>query len=355
MNGNKTALLILFGGVSSEHEISCLSAASVLNNINREKYDIYTIGITKDGRWMLTEASPQKIAKGAWEKKAGNKEAVICPDRAVHGIRLHKGKEIHIDCVFPVLHGKNGEDGTMQGLLEIAGLPYVGSGTLASSCAMNKAVTKALVDKTGVRQAKCFVTNRYDFSSDPTGQLAAIEKAFAGEYPLFVKPANAGSSVGVTKVNGQMELFEGIKIAAEQDHKILIEETITGREMEVAVLGNRRPKASPIGEILAADDFYSYEAKYENEASKTEVVTDITEEKEAEMRDAAVTVYEAVGCRGFARVDFFLSDDNEVVFNEINTIPGFTDISMYPQLWEAADVGFSELIDRLIELAMEEI
>ncbi|MEG0392714.1 MAG: D-alanine--D-alanine ligase family protein, partial [Anaerovoracaceae bacterium] len=328
MKDGKLDLLVIFGGTSTEHEVSCKSAGLILTKIDREKYNVRTIGITKEGKWIETTADPDKIAKGSWIRKRGNREAYICPDRSVHGISTMGGKKIWVDCVIPVLHGKDGEDGTMQGLLEIAGLPYVGPKVLASACAMDKSVTKILVEKTGIRQAKYYLTDRYTFSSGPMEEMENIRRVFHGNYPLFVKPANAGSSVGISKVNSKEELFEGIKKAAMEDHKILIEEAIVGREMEIAVLGNRDPQASPIGEILSAAEFYDYDAKYDNPASRTEVVTDLSPTKACEMQAAALEIYKTLGCRGMSRVDFFLTENKEVVFNEVNTIPGFTEISM---------------------------
>lgn len=351
---SKKEVLILFGGSGSEHEVSCMSAASVLDHIDREKYKIRTVGITKEGKWIETAAPGEKIKDGSWIRRINNREVYISPDKTFRGMRTLRGREYKLDCVFPILHGKEGEDGTIQGLLEISGIPFVGCGVLSSACAMDKAVTKALVGNTGIRQARYCVTDRYTFSSQPMEELVRIERVFRDEYPLFVKPACEGSSVGITKATTRAELLEGIKKAALADHKVLIEEAITGREMEVAVLGNRSPHASPIGEIFSGEEFYTYEAKYHNSASRTEIVTDLPPTKECEMKDAALTIYKTLGCRGMARVDFFYSDEGEVVFNEINTIPGFTEISMYPKMWEAAGIDYTELIDRLIELAMEE-
>ncbi len=355
MEQTKLKLVLLFGGTSPEHDVSCNSAASVLRNIDMTKYEIYALGITREGKWMLTNASPDEIADHRWEKKLGNKEATICPDRRVHGIRLKKGQEIRVDVVFDIIHGQFGEDGTMQGLLDIAGLPYVGAGTLASACCMDKEVTRDVARRLGIKFAACYTTDRFGFSQAPEKELAAIEEFFGGKYPLFVKPASDGSSVGISKVRNQMELFEGIKLAATEDFKILIEEAIVGRELEVAVLGNRTPHASPVGEILTANEFYDYDAKYSNPASKTRVADDLPEGKEKEIQDDAVEIFKILGCRGLARADFFLSKDNEVVFSEINTLPGFTNISLYPKLWEAAGIEYRDLIDKLIEFAMEEI
>jgi D-alanine-D-alanine ligase len=355
---NKLELLIIFGGMSSEHEVSCLSAASILHHINRDIYRVHTLGITKKGRWILTDATPERIADGSWEKKIGNRGGILSPDRSFSGVRTLLGDEIPIDCVFPVLHGKYGEDGTIQGLFDLLGIPYVGSGVLASSTCMDKAVTKSVVEKIvgkiRIRQAKYATTDRYRFASGPTETVRMVTETFDNVFPLFVKPANAGSSVGITKVWDAVQLFDGIRKAAEEDHKIIIEEAIIGRELEVAVLGNRKPQASKVGEIIASNEFYDYEAKYINELSRTEIVSDLAEDKLKEIQRAAVAIYETMGCRGLSRVDFFLEEDGTVVFNEINTMPGFTKISMYPKLWEASGIDYPDLIDRIIELAMEE-
>ncbi len=350
----KLNLLLIFGGISSEHQVSCLSAASILYHMNRENYHVQTLGITKKGRWILTSATPEAIADGSWEYRVGNRGGILSPDRTEKGVRTLLGEEIPVDCVFPVLHGKYGEDGTLQGLLDLAGITYVGSGVLASSACMDKAVTKTMIEKIHVRQAAYALTDRYGFSTGPTETIDRIVETFGNTYPLFVKPANAGSSVGISKVWDKRQLFDGIRKAAQEDHKVVVEEAICGREFEVAVLGNRKPQASTVGEIIASNEFYDYDAKYINELSRTEIVTDLTETKMEEIRRTAVKIYEAMGCRGLARVDFFLETDGTVVFNEINTMPGFTKISMYPKLWEASGVGYPDLIDRLIDLAMEE-
>jgi D-alanine-D-alanine ligase len=220
---------------------------------------------------------------------------------------------------------------------------------------MDKGITKLMVLPTGVDQADFYITDRFTFASNPEGIIEEIEEHFNKQYPLFVKPANAGSSVGISKAHDMRELFDAIRIAAIEDNKILIEETIVGREIEVAVLGNLHPKASKVGEILAANEFYDYEAKYNNAASVTRIIDDLPEEKLDEVRQDALTVYKTMGCKGLSRVDFFLTEDGRVVFNELNTLPGFTNISMYPKLWEATDLPYDELLDTLIDLAMDKM
>lgn len=350
---SKINLLILFGGASNEHEVSRMSCASILKEIDKEKYNIIKTGITKDGKWILTEATADEIHCGDWENHKSNKPVTVNLFSG-KGLFTKDGEEIPVDCAYPVMHGKNAEDGTMQGLMEIAGIPYVGPGVLASSTGMDKIKAKLVAAVTGVKQAKYYATNRYQFASGPLVEMEKIIKHFDNKYPLFVKPANSGSSVGITKAHNEKELFEGIKLAAEVDHGILIEEGIIGREIEVAVLGNRDPKASLIGEIMSANEMYDYEAKYLNAESKTKIVDDLDKETEDAIRKMAVEIFKAFSCRGLSRVDFFYTEEGELVFNEINTLPGFTSISMYPQLWEATGINYGELIDKLIYLAMEE-
>lgn len=354
----KIELLILFGGVSSEHEISRLSTASVLSHINREKYSISTIGITKDGRWLLTDASAEEIGDGSWESRGDNRKASVSPDRAIHGITVEEldgsFSAKRMDVIFPVMHGQNAEDGTLQGLLQLSGVPFVGSGAASSAASMDKAITKAMVGQNGtVNQAKCFVSHKKRYDAGRQEEMKRITDFFGDRFPLFVKPANAGSSVGITKVKTADELEGALDTAFAIDIKVVVEEAIVGREIEVAVLGNDDPRASSIGEIFAANEFYDYNAKYENASSHTEIVRDLPEELSSRIRDAAIAVYNIMGCRGLARIDFFLESDGRVVFNELNTLPGFTSISMYPQLWEDSGVPYEELIDRLIELALE--
>lgn len=351
----KIRLGILFGGISNEHEVSRLSTASILKKINEEKYDITKVGITKKGKWLVTTATPTEISDGTWENNEENIPVTINLCGNEKGLLTIDGKEIPLDVVFPVMHGRNAEDGRMQGLLEIAGLPYVGPGVLGSSVGMDKLCAKMVAKDLGVVQADYYPLLSHSFATNPLGELDNIEKHFDGKYPVFVKPCNSGSSVGITKAHDRKELFEGIKVAAEVDNRIVIEEGIVGREIEVAVLGNRDPKASRIGEILSAnEEIYDYEAKYNNSDSKTVIVEDLPKEIEREIRDTAVKIFKGFDCKGLSRVDFFYSEKGEIVFNEINTLPGFTNISMYPQLWQDMGVEYSELIDRLVDLAMEE-
>lgn len=343
-------VMIIFGGVSSEHEVSRISAASVIDHIDTDKYDVIKVGITRDGRWMQTEADTVDIVSGDWEKAAGNRDMYLMPGSGFAGLDA--------DVAFPILHGRNGEDGRIQGFLQIAGIPFVGSDSTASAACMDKSITKAMVDQAeACEQARCCVAHK---GCDADEAAEVIDGFFDGQYPVFVKPANAGSSVGISKVKSGDDLKGALETAFAEDTKAVIEEGITGREIEVAVLGNSEPEASCIGEIFAANEFYDYTAKYDDIGSTTAIVDDLSEQMEGYIRETAVNIFKIMGCRGLARVDFFLSpgpsggyEDGILVFNEINTMPGFTKISMYPQLWEASGLGYSELIDKLIELAEE--
>ena len=352
------SVLILFGGLSSEHEVSCKSAASILSNIDRKKYNVSVLGITKNGRWKLYDnADPEKIRTGLWEHEPGLRSAVLAPDRAVHGLIIDTGRKTtvrYIDVCFPVLHGFGGEDGTMQGLLTLAGIPYVGPGVAASANSMDKSLTKIIVEKAGVRQAAYYLALRPDFDEDPVAVAKAAEAAL-GSYPVFVKPCSSGSSVGVTRANDFNELLAGLQEGFRWDNKVLVEEFIDGHEVEVAVLGNRFPIASVAGEVAPTQEFYSYDAKYNDASSELYIPAHIPEEAMETVRANALRVYTALGCRGLSRVDFFCTyRDNEIVFNEINTLPGFTSISMYPKLFAHEGISYADLIDNLIRCALEE-
>ena len=348
-------LLLLFGGQSSEHAVSCTSASVMIPFIDRDRFDVMLVGITKKGEWFLTEASPEEIASGQWEASSTNQTAFLSPNRGMKGLQVIQDGALTsrpVDVVFPVMHGELCEDGAIQGLLELCGIPYVGPNICASACCMDKTMTKQIVAASRVRQAQYAVVMAHEMIDQEVSAAIRVEGSL-GEYPFFVKPASAGSSVGVSKCHNREELLSGLRAAALIDHKILIEENIVGREVEVAVLGNSDPKASVVGEILAANDFYDYNAKYENNASRTIVPADIPSDSSEKLRRAAVTIYKALGCEGMSRVDFFLLPNGDIVFNEINTIPGFTNISMYPKLWEATGIPYVSLLSRLCDLAME--
>lgn len=348
---SKKTIAVLFGGQSSEHEVSCISATTVISNIDQNTYDIIMIGITKEGHWLKADTI-EDITSGAWRE--GKVTAILSPDAGQKGVLFienEKVTKVKIDIVFPVLHGLYGEDGTVQGLLELAKIPYVGCGVLASAVSMDKVYTKIIVDTLGIRQADYVVVLKHELEN-MNSAIEKVEKKLS--YPVFVKPSNAGSSQGVSKAHDRAELETAILLAAKHDRKILIEETIIGREVECAVLATDDVRASGVGEILAAADFYDYEAKYNNPESKTVIGPELPEGVEEKIREAAVKIFRAVDGFSLSRVDFFLQKGtNEVIFNEINTLPGFTAISMYPMLWEAKGIDKKELVDKLIQTAYE--
>lgn len=347
-------ILILFGGKSSEHEVSLRSAFSVITNMPKDKYSPVLMGITKDGKWLLYEDDISMIPNGKWLEGKCTPAAISTDfgEKCVNVFRADGIEKITVDAVFPVLHGKNGEDGTVQGLLDLAGIPYVGCNTIASAMCMDKAVTNMTADNAKIKQAKWLGITKSDYCEN--------KDAFADnciEYlglPVFIKPANAGSSVGISKAKTREDIFEAMKIAFREDSKVVAEENIDGREVECAVLGNDKPIASVIGEILPANEFYDYEAKYIAEDSKLCIPADLPEDLSEKIRTLAIRAYKALGCTGLSRVDFFVRrSDNEILFNEINTLPGFTSISMYSKLFEEYGIPYGELVDRLINLALE--
>ncbi len=349
---NKKTVAVLFGGQSSEHEVSRMSATTILSHMDSEKYYIIPVGITKSGQWMIYNGPVENIKTGEWEKFGT--PAILSPDATQGGLLKlvgGKGKEIPVDVVFPVLHGLYGEDGTVQGLLELAKIPYVGCGVLSSAVSMDKVYTKIIAKQARIPQTESLVVYQEDLGKKTV--FTKVERKLG--YPVFIKPSNAGSSVGVSRAANRQGLEEGLRLAAEQDRKILVEKEVVGQEVECAVLGNgSKAKASSVGEILSAGQFYDYHSKYENEESRTIIPARLSEETIEKIRRMAVKVFAAMDGTGLARVDFFVEKDtNRIIFNELNTMPGFTSISMYPQLWEAAGIGLGELIDQLIALGLE--
>ena len=351
----KLSVCVLFGGISPEHEVSLRSAESVLNHLDADKYNIFPVGITKSGEWILYgDTDYSKLPGGQWLNCPKNRRAAISPVRG-QGLLNFEGDCVvreRIDVVFPVLHGENGEDGSVQGLLQLAGIRYVGPHVAASATCMDKALTKLVADRAGIRQAAWRLVTARELESDRESVLDAVEQAFS--YPVFVKPAGTGSSVGVAKAKHRQALEQALQNAVKYDSKVLVEEFINGREVEVAVLGNDAPAASVCGEIDSGTEFYDYDAKYISDCARLYIPARISDTAAEQVRDAAIRVYEAMGCKGLSRVDFFVTyDGEEIVFNEINTLPGFTSISMYPKLFAASGIPYSELLDTLIALAQE--
>ncbi len=346
----KLKLGVIFGGMSTENEVSCVSAISIIKNLNKEKYNIYSIYISKIGEWfeVYNIEKNERIGDELKEKKHISNIVEFIKE---------------LDVVFPVLHGLYGEDGTIQGMLELLKIPYVGCGVLASSVGMDKVYTKVIFEKAGINQAKyiylkksnedyIYVDNNFN---EKVLELSDITKKVSEKlkFPMFIKPSNSGSSVGISKVKNKEELKQAIEFASKYDRKILIEEGILGKEVECAVLGNDNVISSCVGEIRAADEFYSYDAKYNNKESKTLIPAEISDDKSDEIQKLAIKAFKTIDGKGLSRVDFFIEENTEKVYiNEINTLPGFTSISMYPKLFGQIGIKYSELLDKLINLAI---
>jgi len=338
----KKRLAVIFGGKSTEHKVSRTSATSVLKNVDAEKYDVCVLGITEDGVWYEYKGNYDMIESGDWE----NDNVNLIPDGQNRIFR----KEI--DVAFPVMHGLFGEDGTIQGMLKLFGIPCVAPGVMSSAICMDKIYTKYILERFGIRQADYVVVKAHEYREGREPFINAIETKLG--YPAFVKPSNSGSSVGITKAHDRAELVEGLENALKYDRKILVEKAINAREIEVAVLGNDYPEAAVPGEIMPSKEFYDFEAKYVDPESKLLIPAAVSDEKLDEIKKLAVSIYKILDCAGMSRVDFLVDKDTEEVYlNEVNTIPGFTKISMYPKMWQASGKTYPELIDNLIELAIE--
>jgi len=347
----KRTVAVLFGGHSTEYDVSLQSAASVIENLDLEKYNVVLIGITRHGEWLKYGGGVDCIRDDTWHKHTSCVRAVISPDRATQGILAFSGNnvtEIHVDVVFPVLHGKNGEDGTVQGLLEMAGIPFVGCGMLSSALCMDKDVAHRLVSLAGVSVPRSMVV----FPSIPDKEL--FEQTAHLKYPLFVKPANSGSSIGITKVYKQSELINALEIAFLHDRKVLVEEAVEGFEVGCAILGNDAPIVGEVDEIELTQGFFDYTEKYTLTTSTIHIPARIDKTTKERIRETAVLIYRTLGCKGFARVDLFLTPGKEIVFNEVNTIPGFTSHSRYPTMMKGIGMTFPQVIDELIRLAVEQ-
>ena len=342
----KKSVLIIFGGNSTEHEVSCKSVMNFIKNIPDDKYEKHLVGIKKNGDWVYYTSDTALIPQNKWDSKASNIDCMLCPNK---GLVLLDGKNtvVNIDAIVPVLHGKNGEDGTIQGLFELCSIPYVGCGVVASGVSMDKAYTKIIVDSIGSIPQADYVLVKQGENSD---YVKETENKFT--YPVFVKPCKSGSSQGVSKAESREALIDAVNLALKHDSKVLIEETIKGRELECAVLErNGKIICSNAGEAVAGDVFYSYEAKYNNADSKTVLNPDIPEGVNEKVRSYAEKIFRALGCNGLSRVDFFMEESGNVIFNEINTLPGFTEISMYPMMMDAVGYPIEKLMEELIESA----
>lgn len=351
---NKKNICVIFGGVSSEHTVSLVSATTVIGSLNPEKYNIHMIGITLGGEWKYFNDSVDEVVN--FDKNSEKyPKAIISPDRSDHGIIVFGGdrpETIKIDAAIPALHGKNGEDGTIQGLFELGGIPYVGSGVIGSAVCMDKCVAKILFRAADIPQANWVEVKADSNGNYDSAKLDEIEQKLG--YPCFIKPSNAGSSVGISKAANREGLIKGLETAIPHDRKILVEEAINAREVESAVLGNDDPVCAPVlGEILPAAEFYDYDAKYADENSKLIMPAPLDDEMTAQIREYAVRAYKICECKGLSRVDFFVDrDSNRILLNEINTLPGFTSISMYPKLWDKSGTNIGELLDKLIGCAL---
>lgn len=347
---------VIFGGRSGEHEVSLMSAESVIKAMDKSKYEIVPIAITKPGNWLVSGDARALLPQAVMESESHSDVAILGDPTRKGLLRLDDsqspGRAKPLDVIFPVLHGTYGEDGTIQGLFEMAGIPYVGCGVLASAAGMDKIVMKKLFAQSGLEVGAYEYFLRADWQEKPAAIVSRLAKKLG--YPMFCKPANLGSSVGISKVKNKTELIAGINEAARYDRRILVEEGINGREIEVSVLGNDRPIASLPGEIFPGREFYDYEAKYVDASSRTVVPADLPARVIKKIQESAITAFQAMDGSGLARVDFFVErGSGRVIINEINTLPGFTSISMFPKMFEASGIPYSELIDRLIELAIE--
>lgn len=349
----KLKVCVIFGGRSPEHDISLKSVTSVVKNLNKEKYEIILLGITKAGEWFLYSGDTYEFENDVWLcDKSLLKKAVISPDTTDKAIITEDGEKIKPDIVFTVLHGENGEDGTIQGLLELAGIKYVGMGVLSSAVCMDKAYAKIIFKNAGIPQADWEIVLRREFKDQPDGVLKRIEENIG--YPCFVKPCNTGSSMGVGKAKNRDGLVEALKNAMEFDRKVIVEEFVDGHEVECSVIGNYDAKASCVGEIIPTVEFYDFDAKYKDSSTVLQIPAQIDKTASEKIRAYAVRAFKAADGAGLVRADFFVRyKDGSVVLNEVNTMPGFTNISMYPKLWQAMGVKYSELLDALIRLGLD--
>lgn len=352
-NVGKKDVLVIFGGHNTEYYVSCNSAGGVLSYIDHEKFNVFKLGITIEGEWVLTNASSDEIKDGiSWLKRSDNRRAIISPERNKNIILIFDNGGIieqHIDCVFPVIHGYGGEDGTLQGLLELGNFSYVGSDTVSSANAMDKAFTRLFADECGLKQPECVVLNKKEKE-----EIVDIEKRITFGYPVFVKPASLGSSVGISRVDNPSQIDKAIELAFSYEDKILIEQGIDGKEIKVAVLGNNDLITGEVCEITVPKGAVNdYKTKYVSFTSTKKIPAEIDENVRKEAKRQACAIFKVLECKGLARVDFFLTEDNELYFNEINTVPGISERSIYTLMMEKAGISFTEVISKLITLSFE--
>lgn len=345
----KTKIGLLYGGKSAEHKVSLQTAFAVINALDFEKFEIYPIYITTQGHWV--KGAQLKAPTETVKELELNRENEISPVTLAPTLFQAEQKDMALDVIFPLLHGPNGEDGTVQGLLELLNLPYVGNGVLASAAGMDKIIMKNIFAQAGLAQVNyvAFIRSEWEKAKEESYQKVEMELG----YPCFVKPANLGSSVGISKCKDRPELEAAFEEAFQFDRKIIIEEGVTAREVEIGVLGNDEPQCSVAGEIVPKKDFYDYKAKYEDESTALIIPADLKEEEYAQIKDIAIKAFKALDCSGLVRADFFLTKDGKALINEVNTMPGFTPYSMFPLLWKEAGLEYSALIERLVELAKE--
>jgi D-alanine-D-alanine ligase len=344
----RTRLAILYGGRSAEHQVSVVSARSVMEALDPDRFEVVPIAITRDGAWMLPDRSPLELTASDGtlpEVEPAGRVLAVRPEQGVSGVD-------GVDMVFPILHGPFGEDGTVQGLFELADLPYVGSGVLASALAMDKAMAKVVLAQAGLPQAPYVVVPERDWRADP--ERVAAEVAGRLHYPVFTKPARLGSSIGISKVRTPDGLADGLAAAFAHDTKALVEQGVAARELECGVLGNDAPEASVVGEVIPSHEFYDFEAKYLDDALKLEIPAQVPDAVRTQVRELSLRAFQALDCEGLARVDFFYEEaTGRVLLNEVNTIPGFTPKSMFPMLWAASGLAYPDLVARLVDLAVE--
>lgn len=352
---NKIKLAVIFGGKSSEYSVSLHSAGSAIHNMDTEKYELHFIGISQEGKWYYyPHTDIDAIEHDTWQQKEGVCDVVLsCSESHKGFLKLKEDgtfEQLEVDCIFPILHGKNGEDGTLQGLFALSGIPFVGCDCVSSAISMDKEYTHIICEQAGVKMAPYVCArNNEDFDMEEIFKQAEAKV----DYPMFIKPANAGSSYGISKVNNKEEFIAGIKLAFEHDTKVLIETGIDGFEVGTAALGNDTITIGEVDEIETHKDFFDFAAKYELDATTIHCPARISEEKKKEIQAIAKVVYRAMGCRGLARIDLFLTPSGDIVFNELNTIPGFTSASRYPSMMREIGINFAQLINRLVQLALE--